>query len=413
MQLDNPWFLMALLGVIGWFHVKLLAEVLNLKRVPLAVPGALRNVVTDEDLSRARDYQVDNSKMAVMTDAVRLAVLLGFWWLGGFAWLHSWVQSLGLGEITFGVVLLGTLYLLGLLISLPFTWYDTFHIEAKYGLNRTTPGTFISDQVKSLLLLCVLGGPLLALVLWLLKNVEGAMAWAWLTTVLFGLLMTWIAPRFLMPLFLKFTPLEPGSLREGIFELGSKLQFPLQEIYVVDGSRRSSKANAFFTGIGKNRRIALFDTLIETHDEKEILAVLAHEIGHAKLGHVPKMMIVGMLQSAALFAALHLALKDVRLYEAFGVREVVPALGLALFMLIWQPWSVLLELLDGTLSRKHEFEADAFARQAVGTGETLVSALKKLSRDHLAHLTPHPFYVALHHSHPPVLQRIEQLTSKP
>ena len=411
MRLDNPWFLMALVGVIGWFHVKLLADILNLRRLPDVVPEPLKDIVSEEDHLKAREYHIDHARLDVFSDSVSLALLVGFWWIGGFQWLALKVHALGWGSIPSGILLLGALMVASSLLNLPFEWYSTFKIEASYGLNRTTPATFIADRIKGLVMTGVLGAPLVAGILWVLGNVNAAAFWAWVLTSLFGLLMTWIAPRFLMPIFMKFTPMESGELREAILALARKQHFPVQEIYVVDGSRRSTKANAFFTGIGNTRRIALFDTLMASHSNDEIVAVLAHEIGHAKLGHVPWMIVAGLLQSAAMFACLHFALSDVRFYDAFGVREALPALGLALFAIVWKPWSVVLDVLHGSLSRRHEFQADAYAKDAVGTGSTLIAALKKLSRDHLAHLTPHPFYILLHHSHPPVLQRIQALAA--
>ena len=207
--------------------------------------------------------------------------------------------------------------------------------------------------------------------------------------------------------------MEQGELKSAILEMAQRLQFPVADVFMVDGSRRSSKANAFFTGLGRSRRIALYDTLIESHTQEEILAVLAHEIGHAKLGHVPRMIASALLQSAVMFGAMHLALWNADFYAAFLAGPVNPAMGLVLFMILWQPWSVLLDVAQGWLSRKHEFEADAFSRAAMGNGAALAAALKRLSKDHLAHLTPHPFYVGLHYSHPPLLERLRALDAPP
>ena len=228
-------------------------------------------------------------------------------------------------------------------------------------------------------------------------------------TTLLGLTMTWLAPRYVMPLFLKFTPMDDGPLKRAILSLAERLQFPVRELFVVDGSRRSAKANAFFTGVGRNRRIALYDTLLEKHEEQEILAVLAHEIGHAKLGHVPRMFLLASAQSGLMFTALHFALNDPDLFAAFQAGPPQVAMGLVLFSMVWKPAGVLLDLLHGRLSRRHEFEADAYSAQAMGGPGALMAALKRLSRDHLSHLTPHPWFVALHHSHPPVLARLEAL----
>jgi STE24 endopeptidase len=302
--------------------------------------------------------------------------------------------------------------LTSMMLRLPFELWSTFKVEAEFGFNKTTLGTFIADKLKALLLGALLGLPLLALVLWLFESTRWAALWAWLAVGLFGLLMTWIAPRFLMPLFLKFTPMEDGPLRRAIMALAEKLSFPVAGIFTVDGSRRSTKANAFFAGFGRTRRIALFDTLLEGHTQEEIVAVLAHEIGHAKLGHVPRMIAADLAQSALMFGLLHIALHDTRLFAAFGVAYPSVGIGLVLFSMIYGAWSHLIDPLFQALSRKHEFEADAFARESMGSAGPLASALKKLSKEHLAHLTPHPLYVWLHHSHPPVGQRLAALAGK-
>ncbi len=409
MNLSNSWFLAALVGIIGWFHVKLVAEFLNLSRLSKEVPEGLRDAVTEDDQVRAAEYASVSAKWSIYEDAAMLGLTIAFWLSGGFAWLDRWTVSLGYSPVVTGLLLLAVLVAVQTLLSLPFEVNNTFRVEAEFGFNKTTPGTFIVDRLKGLALTALLGLPLGALVLWLFETQPLAALYGWVVVTLFGLLVSWAAPRFLMPLFMKFTPLEAGPLRDAILALGERLQFPVQEIYRVDGSRRSSKANAFFTGFGKSKRIALFDTLLTGHSQEEIVAVLAHEIGHAKLKHVPQQLVMGLLQSALLFGLLHFALHDARLFAAFGVQHPSYAMGLVLFSMVYGPWSNLWEVPLQGITRRHEFEADAFAAAAVGSGETLASGLKRLSKDHMAHLTPHPFYVWLHHSHPPVLERLRAL----
>jgi len=254
----------------------------------------------------------------------------------------------------------------------------------------------------------LLGVPLLSLLLWLFKNFEWAALYGWLAMSAFSLLMSWLSPRFLLPLFFKFQPLGDASLREAIQQLSQRVNFPIADVSVVDGSRRSTKANAFFTGFGKLKRIALFDTLLQ-HTQPEILAVLAHEVGHCKRRHVPKQIVLSLLVSALLFALLHFALRDPRLGAAFGVVHPSVAWGFVFFGVIYQPASMMLGWIGSHLSRKYEFEADAFARDTMGGPDAMASVLMKLSRDHLSNPTPHPFYVFLHYSHPPVLQRLAAL----
>jgi STE24 endopeptidase len=413
MTLSNPWFILALVATVGWFHIKLVLDFLNLHRLTKAVPEALQDTISEEDQARACEYVIAHARLDVMRDAAALAALLAFWWAGGFGWLSAQVAQATSHDIVAGLLLFGALASLSALLSLPFDLWSTFVIEESFGLNRTTLATFIGDRVKGAIIGAVLGSMMAAPVLWMFQHAQLAALWAWLFVTAFGLVMTWAAPRWLMPIFLKFTPMEDGDLKRAILALAEKLQFPVRDLYIVDGSRRSAKANAFFTGVGSNRRIALYDTLLEKHEQPEIVSVLAHEIGHAKLGHVPRMFLVAMAQSALLFAALHFALLEPGLFAAFQAGPPQVAMGLVLFSMVWKPFGILLDLMHGQLSRKHEFEADAYAAQAVGSAAPLMTALKRLTRDHLSHLTPHPWFVALHHSHPPVLARLEALARVP
>jgi STE24 endopeptidase len=412
LDITNPWLIAGFTGLVIWFHVKLGAELLNLSRLRSTAPEPLRDVVTDEDCVRAAEYTLAHTKVDCLQDGLQLGLTLGFWLCGGFSWLQHYVDGYMLGPVWGGVLMIGVLTLTQMLMALPYDLWRTFRIEAAYDLNKTTMSTFWGDWVKGLVLTLLLGAPLLAVLLWFFYSTEWAALWSWATVSVFCLLMSWLAPALIMPLYLKFTPLAEGTLKQGILALGQKLKFPVRDISVVDGSRRSTKANAFFTGIGSTKRIALYDTLLTAHTEQEILAVLAHEIGHARLKHVPQQLIIGLLQSGLLFGLLHYALLDERLYAAFSCRPGDVALGMVAFSIIYGAWSWLLESPLQLITRKHEFQADRFAREAMESAEPMISCLKKLSRDHLAHLTPHPFHVWLHNSHPPVLERIQSLSSR-
>ncbi len=409
MSAANPWFLAALLGVVILYHLELITALLNLAQFRKALPAPLRALYDDDKLERCREYHLRGTQVDIAQDSLMLAALLAFWLAGGFGWLHGWALSLKLNAVWTGVVTLAVLFFSRHLLALPFSLWQTFRVESEFGFNRTTPTTFIADQLKSLLLLAVLGLPLLALVLWFFETQKWAAAWAWLSVAAFSLLMTWLSPRLIMPLFLRFEPLPAGPLRDAILALAARLHFPVAEVSVVDGSRRSSKANAFFAGFGRHKRIALYDTLVESHGQDELLAVLAHEIGHAKRGHVPKHLVMGLLESALMFAALGFALQSPGLFAAFGVAGQPVGLGLVFFSIIYQPVSLLISLAASALSRRHEFEADAYAREAMGSAVPLVTALQKLSTGHLAHPQPHPLSVRLHHSHPPLAQRLAAL----
>lgn len=408
MTFSNPWFVAAAVGILGVFHLEMVATFLNLAQFRLPLPQRLRDLFPDETVQKAAEYAGASAKLEVLKSAVSVAILLAFWWCGGFGWLERWSVSWGWGQVATGVGVIGLLVVVQSLLSLPFDAYDTFKIETEYGFNRTTVGTFIGDRIKGLVLTAALGGPLLALVLWFFQTQDLAALYAWATVAGFSVLMAWLSPRLLMPLFLKFKPLEAGPLREGLLALAARLKFPVVDVSVVDGSRRSSKANAFLSGFGKNKRIALFDTLIEKHSQAELEAILAHEIGHHKCSHVPKQLALGLAESGLLFYLLHAALKSDGFFTAFGVSGQPLGLGLVLFSLLYQPLSLALGLLGSASSRKHEFEADAYAREACGA-EPLIHGLKKLSLDHLTHPNPHPLTVWLHYSHPPIGQRLAAL----
>ncbi len=400
MELHNPWFILALISVLGLFHLELIADFLNLSRLPPP---------HDDDAKRLLEYNTAATQAGIIRSSVSLGLLAAFWALGGFGWLDQWTRSFGWDGTRTGVLLIAVLGAAQSILSLPFEVWDTFNVEARFGFNRTTPATFVIDHLKGWILSAAIGLPILWLVIWFFSTQEWAALYAWASVVLIGLVMSWLAPRLIMPLFLKFRPLPDGALRDAILALAKRLAFPVTEVSVVDGSRRSTKANAFFAGFGRNKRIALFDTLLSGHSEDEIVAVLAHEIGHFKRRHVIRQMIAGFAQMGAMFALLHFALRSPSLFHAFGVSSPSAGMGLVLFSIVYRPLSTFLDVLQLSMSRRFEFEADAFAADAVGRSGTLTSALQKLSHDQLSHPSPHPFYVSLHYSHPPLAERLRAL----
>lgn len=411
MSLSNPWFVAALVGVIGVFHLEFIATLLNLARLGKPIPRSLEEVFPEETRENLAAYIRDSQRVSFTRDVTLLGVLIVFWWSGGFGWLQTWAESQGRGPLATSVVVIAAVMLAQTWISLPFDAWDTFGVEARYGFNKMTFGTFVSDHIKGLTLGALLGLPVAAVLVWFFQTQTWAALYAWLFIAAFTLLMTWLAPRVIMPLFLKFQPMEDGELKEAIFALARKLDFPVAEVSVVDGSRRSTKANAFFAGFGKTRRIALYDTLLKSHSTEEIVAILAHEIGHNKCKHVPVMLGLNLLEMAIMLGLLGWVLKSPEFFAAFGVHGTPVGMGLVLFGMIYKPLGVLTGLLGLRMSRKHEFEADAFARKAVGSSVPLVEGLKRLSRDHLAHPQPHPLTVWLHYSHPPLVERLRALQS--
>ncbi|MFM2196638.1 MAG: hypothetical protein RLZZ505_70 [Verrucomicrobiota bacterium] len=412
--------LLAFLIVLSLFllwHLEFIATLLNLKAFPATPPQELGDLMDQEKLDRARSYLSVNSRFDILRASVSLAILLAFWFLGGFPFLDGLARSFSGNGIIAGLIFLGALFLAQNLISLPFDWYETFVIEEKFGFNKSTPATFIADRLKGLALAAVLGLPLIAGILWIFLEVPNAWLWAWAFVTAFQLILTYLAPSLILPLFNKFTPMPDGDLKEKIHALGVKCGFPLEGVYEIDGSKRSTKANAYFTGFGKHKKIALFDTLTAKSTTPELLAILAHEIGHFRLGHIKQRLAVGILQMALIFFLIGLATDPQgafarQLHDAFIIRDISPHAGLVFFTILLEPASKLLSLLANAWSRKHEFEADAYAAESTGTPEALASALRKLSSDHLSHPAPHKLRVILDYSHPPLLQRLQALARK-
>lgn len=391
-----------------------ISSMLNLKALDPKLPEEFKGVYDDEKYAKSQEYTRVSERYGIITSIYSLTILLAFWFSGGFGWLDQSLRGMGWSETLTGLAFIGALMFGNSLLNLPFQIYDTFVIEEKFGFNKTTPKTFIVDQIKGVILGIVIGAPLLAMVLWIFGSVTHAWLWAWLAFTAFQLLMMYLAPTFILPLFNKFEPMEDGELKSRIQEMAKKCEFPLTEIHVMDGSKRSTKSNAFFTGFGKRKKIALFDTLIENHGTDELLGVLAHEIGHFKKKHIIQRMVFSIIQTAVIFFLLGLVTDQSsafarELFDAFGVNHISTYAGLVFFMLLFAPVSRVLAVFGNMNSRKHEFEADAYAADAQGTPEHLIKGLKKLAADNLSNLTPHPFPVFLDYSHPPMLTRIKAL----
>ncbi len=407
---------LVLLGLLFvWFKVDLLGTLLNLQAFAATRPPDLLGEWDDASYAKARAYHLAHARFDIATDALQLVMLIAFWMMGGFQWLQTTAQSVFPQHvIAQGLVVIALWCGAQMLIDVPFSAYRTFRIEQVFGFNQSSVGLFIGDLVKNLSLSLALGLPLAALVLWLFQHLDHAWLWAWVTFSLFQLLMMWLAPALILPLFNRFEPMPDGQLKQAIAALAQRCDFPLHGLFVMDGSKRSTKANAFFTGWGKNKKIALYDTLIQQHSEPELLAILAHEIGHFRCKHIVQRLGVALVQSLALCYLLGLATHAEgdfarQLFAAFGVASITPAMGLVLFMVMIAPLSRVLGLLSNAWSRRHEFEADAYAAQVTGRPQDLIAALSKLSHDHLAHPTPHVFHTALHASHPPVAARVAAL----
>ncbi len=392
------------------FGLHLVANLLNLKALKFELPPALEGVYQPEDYLNSQEYTRATTRFEFVVSTFRLLLLLSFWFVGGFNYLDQFVRAWGLVSVVNGLLYIGIQLVAYSLLMLPFSVYATFVIEERFGFNRTTPRIFLLDRVKGLALTVLLGAPLLAGILSFFEY-SGFYAWlyCWLVITMFSLAMQFVVPTWIMPLFNKFTLMEPGRLKEAILKYTHSVNFPIENIFVMDGSKRSSKSNAFFTGFGRNKRIALFDTLIEKHTVAELVAVLAHEIGHHKKKHIWQGMIIGTLHTGVIFFLLSVFLRTPGLYDAFYMEKQSVYAGLLFFGLLYTPIELLLSIVMQTVSRKNEYEADRFAVNTIDQPQSLIDVLKKLSASNLSNLSPHPFYVFLNYSHPPLLERVHAI----
>ena len=389
------------------FVLERVLESLNSKHMSPVLPDSLKGIYEEKEYSRFQSYKRENGRLDSWSSGVGFVVMIVFLVAGGFGWYNSWVVSL-----TDSVVWQTILFVVGLsvvssVLDIPFDYYATFRIEEKYGFNKTTRRVYWLDTVKELFLSLVLGGVLLALVVWF-YTWAGTYFWlyAWGAVTLFSVFMAMFYSQLIVPLFNKQTPLQEGSLRDKIQAFAGKVGFKLDNIYVIDGSKRSTKANAYFTGLGPKKRVVLYDTLIDELTEEEIVAVLAHEIGHYKKRHTLRSMVVSVIQMGVLFWLFSLCVNNAALSEALGGDRAYFQLGLIAFAILYSPVNLILGIGMNVWSRSNEYEADAFAARYY-EGDYLVSGLKKISVKSLSNLTPHPLYEYIYYSHPSLLKRID------
>ena len=389
------------------FVLERVLESLNSKHMSPVLPDSLKGIYEEKEYSRFQYYKRENGRLDSWSSGVGFVVMIVFLVAGGFGWYNSWVVSL-----TDSVVWQTILFVVGLsvvssVLDIPFDYYATFRIEEKYGFNKTTRRVYWLDTVKELFLSLVLGGVLLALVVWF-YTWAGTYFWlyAWGAVTLFSVFMAMFYSQLIVPLFNKQTPLQEGSLRDKIQAFAGKVGFKLDNIYVIDGSKRSTKANAYFTGLGPKKRVVLYDTLIDELTEEEIVAVLAHEVGHYKKRHTLRSMVVSVIQMGVLFWLFSLCVNNVALSEALGGDRAYFQMGLIAFAILYSPVNLILGVGMNVWSRNNEYEADAFAARYY-EGDYLVSGLKKISVKSLSNLTPHPLYEYIYYSHPSLLKRID------
>jgi len=376
------------------------------------LPNSVKPFYTDKKYIEARDYHRASEKLGMIKSVISLFIILFLIGFGGFNTIDKWARSFTENPYLLPLLFFGVLYLGADILGLPFSLYAIFNIEERFGFNKTTPKTFIVDKFKGWLLAIIIGGGLLLLIIFIYQKTQNYF-WilAWAVISVFSLFMALFYTKLLLPIFNKLTPLEEGELKDSIDKLAQKADFNLENIYVMDGSKRSTKANAFFSGLGKQKSIILYDTLIEQNTTDELLAVLAHEIGHYKLKHIPQSLVLGLLQSFVTFYLLGLFLKYPVFSEAIGVETPSFYAALITFALLYSPVEMILGLLNNLISRKNEYQADAFA-SGFGLGIPLSVALIKMSAHHLSNLYPNKWDVFFNYSHPTLIQRINNLNYK-
>ncbi|KAB2889834.1 MAG: M48 family metallopeptidase [Desulfobulbaceae bacterium] len=405
----SSWQFIVLFLIVGTVILEILAVTLNLRALSSVLPDEFADVFTPEMYATSREYTRARCRLNLLAVIIINSVSSAFLLLGGFGVVAELIRGLGFGEIFSGLFFVAVLAFMAYCVSLPFNVYATFVIEEKFGFNRTTARIFILDAIKGMLLLAILGVPILTLVFWLFLN-TGSLAWAycWVCATLFSLLLHYLAPVLIMPLFTSFSPIADTSLQAKVEKYACKEKFRFKTIVTADGSKRSSKGNAFFTGFGRFRRIVLFDTLVDKLSDDEVVAVLAHEIGHHRLNHLWKMAVISSVQTALIFYTSSLIYNNKTFLQAFGVEQTSVYISLILIAYLYNFLDPLLSIPVKAISRRHEYQADSFAA-ATFNPRFLIGALKKLSCDNLSNLTPHPLYVFLHFSHPPIIKRLNAL----
>jgi STE24 endopeptidase len=412
------WFLIIIGLVIFNFLFSNILDYINHKNWKDKIPPELEDFYDKEKYKKAKLYSISKSKIGLLSSVISFLFVISLLLFNGYGFLNQLVYSDSLNlflpfEINTSFARSGVffliLFILNSLISIPFSYYNTFIIEEKYGFNKTSKSTFFLDIIKSTILSILIGGFLLFAALYLYDNInEGFWLWLWIGLSLLMVFINMFYADLIVPIFNKLTPLNNVELRKKIENYSKDVGYLLKNIYVIDGSKRSTKANAFFSGLGPRKTIALYDTLIEKHTENELVAVLAHEVGHFKKKHVLSGLLMSVIQIGIMAFFFELCLKLPEISIALGGLDTNFHLGLIGFSIIFSPISMISSILMNYVSRKNEFEADAYAKETFN-GEDLSLALKKLSVDSLSNIYPHPLYVFFHYSHPPLIQRLRAL----
>jgi STE24 endopeptidase len=405
----NTVFYIIILIIILDFILERWLDHLNAKNRSAQLPEELKGVYDEEKYKKSVEYDKVNSKFAGITSTLNFVLIILMLVFGGFAMVDHWAGSFSANPVFKALIFFAILGIASDILHTPFSLYDTFVIEEKFGFNKTTIKTYILDKIKGWILTLIIGGGLGYLILWFYyKTTDMFWIYGWVITTGFLIFLVMFYSNLIVPLFNKQTLLEDGELKDAIKQFAGKVGFKLDNIYKIDGSKRSTKANAYFTGLGAKKRIVLYDTLIKELNPDEIVAVLAHEIGHYKRKHTLQGMIISILQAGLTFYLLSVFLKYPALSQALGVNQPSFHIGIIAFGVLYTPFSMIIGLAMNVLSRINEYQADKFTKDNF-KAEHLISSLKKLSVNNLSNLTPHPVYVFFHYSHPTLLQRTRAL----
>ncbi len=410
-MVNTLYFLILFIIVIDFAFERWL-DYLNTTKWSSRLPAEFEGIYNEEKYQLSQEYEKTKYRFSMLTGILGFVAILLMFILGGFGWLDSLIRERVNHPILITLLFFGIIGLASELFSLPLSWYETFVIEEKFGFNKSTIKIFFLDHLKGLILGTIIGGGILALIVWIYL-LTGRLFWLYALTVIivFSLFMTLFYSNLIVPLFNKQKPLEEGKLKSAIKEFCERVRFKLDNVFVIDGSKRSTKANAYFTGMGKKKRIVLYDTLINEMNPGEIVAVLAHEIGHYKKKHIIYTLVISFLSTALMLYIFSLVSGNPAFAEVLGAKQPGFHLSVVTFGILYSPLSFIIGIGMNILSRKNEYEADNFAASNYN-GKSLANALKKLSVHNLSNLTPHPFYVFFHYSHPTLLQRLRNLASK-
>ena len=406
--MENLYYYIIFIAIIIEYLFSSISSILDIKNITPTIPSDFKKAYDQEKYILSQDYLKARTKFGLFSSTFSLILIMIVIHSDIFGLLDQFVRGQSDSYILQGLLFIGIIYFFQDIVSLPFSIYHTFVIEERFGFNKTTLNLFIIDKIKGYAIFIVLGSIIITPILYFF-HVYGDIGWliAWSILTAFMIAVQPLFVHVIAPMFNKFTPLEEGELRSAIEKYTAKVNFPLARIDIMDGSKRSAHSNAYFTGFGKSRRIAIFDTLVEKHSTNEIVSVVAHEVGHYKLKHVLQGTILGIIETGIMLFAFNLIMNDISLFQVFGVSQLSVHAGIVFFSMLYAPVSMFTSIVTTAISRKNEYEADKYSYDTTNNREALVSMLIGLSANNLSHLTPHPLKVFLSYSHPPMVDRIK------